>query len=147
MAEDLFDQIKSEVGSEASAETEDITANDDISWDDVEADLEKQREMIKDEANQKKSTPENRPPNLDFILDIPLKLSVELGRTKLLINDLLQLGQGSVIELNKLAGEPLEVLVNDKLIARGEAVVVNEKFGVRITDILSPMDRVEKLSE
>jgi len=82
---------------------------------------------------------------LELILDIPLKVSVELGRTKLLVNDLLQLGQGSVIELNKLAGDPLEVLVNDKLIARGEVVVVNEKFGIRLTDIISPIERIEKL--
>src|SRR3990172_295779 len=73
--------------------------------------------------------------NLDFILDIPLEISVELGRTKMLISDLLQLGQGSVIELTKLAGEPLEILVNGKLVARGEVVVVNEKVGVRVTDI------------
>ncbi len=66
---------------------------------------------------------------LDFILDIPLDVSAELGRTRLLINELLQLGQGSVVELNKLAGEPLEVYVNGKLVARGEAVVINEKFG------------------
>jgi flagellar motor switch protein FliN/FliY len=83
--------------------------------------------------------------DLDFLLDIPLEISVELGRTKMLINDLLQLGQGSVIELTKLAGEPLEILINQKLIARGEAVVVNEKFGVRITDIISPMERVKQL--
>ena len=83
--------------------------------------------------------------DLDFLLDIPLEISVELGRTKILINDLLQLGQGSVIELTKLAGEPLEILINQKLIARGEAVVVNEKFGVRITDIISPMERVKQL--
>ena len=83
---------------------------------------------------------------LDLILDIPLKVSVELGRTKMLVNDLLQLGQGSVIELNKLAGDPLEVLVNDKLIARGEVVVVNEKFGIRLTDIISPIERIEKLA-
>jgi flagellar motor switch protein FliN/FliY len=82
---------------------------------------------------------------LDFILDIPLKVSVELGRTRMLVNDLLQLGQGSVIELSKLAGEPLEVLVNQKLVARGEVVVVNEKFGVRLTDIISPLERVEQL--
>ncbi|MCZ6513823.1 MAG: flagellar motor switch protein FliN, partial [Nitrospinae bacterium] len=73
--------------------------------------------------------------NLDLILDIPLTVTVELGRSKLLINDLLQLGQGSVIELTKLVGEPLEVLVNNKLVARGEVVVVNDKFGVRLTDI------------
>lgn len=86
------------------------------------------------------------PRELDFLLDIPLDVSVELGRTSMLINDLLQLGQGSVIELNKLAGEPLEILINSKLIARGEAVVVNEKFGVRITDIISPIERVKELS-
>ena len=83
---------------------------------------------------------------LDFILDIPLELSVELGKAKMLINDLLQLGQGSIVELNKLAGEPLEVYINHKLIARGEVVVVNEKFGVRLTDIITPMDRVKSLS-
>mgnify|MGYP001056873814 CR=1 FL=1 len=83
--------------------------------------------------------------SIDFILDIPLEVTVELGRTSMLINDLLQLGQGSVIELNKLAGEPLEILVNRKLIARGEVVVVNEKFGVRLTDIVSPIERVKSL--
>ena len=83
--------------------------------------------------------------NLTLILDIPLRVAVELGRTKMVVNDLLNLGQGSVIELNKLAGEPMEVLVNDKLVARGEAVVVNEKFGVRLTDIISPSERVEQL--
>ena len=82
---------------------------------------------------------------IDFILDIPLEVTVELGRTSMLINDLLQLGQGSVVELNKLAGEPLEILVNRKLIARGEVVVVNEKFGVRLTDIVSPIERVKSL--
>lgn len=84
--------------------------------------------------------------DLDFLLDIPLEISVELGRTSMYINDLLQLGQGSVIELNKLAGEPLEILINSRLIARGEAVVVNEKFGVRITDIVSPIERVKQLA-
>jgi flagellar motor switch protein FliN/FliY len=83
---------------------------------------------------------------LDFILDIPLELSVELGKTKMLVNDLLQLGQGSIIELNKLAGEPLEVYINRKLIARGEVVVVNEKFGVRLTDVITPIDRVKSLA-
>lgn len=83
--------------------------------------------------------------NLDFILDIPLKVSVELGRASVVIKDLLQLGQGSVLELDKLAGEPLEVLVNGKLVARGEVVVVNEKFGIRLTDIISPLERIETL--
>jgi flagellar motor switch protein FliN len=83
--------------------------------------------------------------NLNLILDIPLRVTVELGRTKMPVNELLNLTQGSVIELSKLAGEPMEVLVNDKLIARGEAVVVNEKFGVRLTDIISPTERIEQL--
>jgi len=85
--------------------------------------------------------------DLGFILDIPLELSVELGKTKMLINDLLQLGQGSVIELNKLAGEPLEVYINRKLVAKGEVVVVSEKFGVRLTDIISPGERVRSLGK
>ncbi len=83
--------------------------------------------------------------NLDFILDIPLKVTVELGRTEVMIKDLLQLGQGSVLELDKLAGEPLEILVNGKLVAKGEVVVVNEKFGIRLTDIISPIERIETL--
>ena len=83
--------------------------------------------------------------SIDFVLDLPLQVTVELGRTQMLINDLLRLGQGSVVELSKLAGEPMEVLVNQKLVARGEVVVVNEKFGVRLTDVISPLERVEQL--
>ena len=83
--------------------------------------------------------------NLGLILDIPLRVTVELGRAKMPVSELLNLTQGSVVELSKLAGEPMEVLVNDKLIAKGEAVVVNEKFGVRLTDIISPTERVESL--
>ncbi|MHB8066995.1 MAG: flagellar motor switch protein FliN [Desulfobaccales bacterium] len=84
--------------------------------------------------------------NLDMLLDIPLEITAELGRAKMIINDLLQLGQGSVIELNKLAGEPLEILINQKLIARGEVVVVNEKFGIRLTDVISPLERIKQLT-
>ena len=83
--------------------------------------------------------------SLDFILDVPLKLTVELGRSRMAVREILQLAQGSVVELTKFAGEPLEVLVNDKLIARGEVVVVNEKFGIRLTDIISPVERSEQL--
>ena len=83
--------------------------------------------------------------NLDFVLDIPMMLTVELGRSQMLINELLKLGRGSVIELAKLAGEPLDILANQRLIARGEVVVVNEKYGIRITEIISPAERVEKL--
>ncbi len=78
-------------------------------------------------------------------MDIPLKVTAELGRSKMSIREVLELGQGSVIELAKLAGEPLELLVNDKLVARGEVVVVNEKYGVRLTDIISPAERIEQL--
>jgi len=100
------------------------------------------------EENMPSLAPQQQPVSvrsLEFILDIPLHVSVVLGRTKMLINDLLQLGQGSVIELTKIAGEPMEVLVNNKLIARGEVVVVNEKYGIRLTDIISPVERIEKL--
>jgi flagellar motor switch protein FliN/FliY len=83
--------------------------------------------------------------DMDFLLDVPLEVSVELGRTRMFIKDLLQLGQGSVIEMNKVAGEPMEILVNNKLVARGEVVVVNEKFGVRLTDIISPTERIRQL--
>ncbi len=83
--------------------------------------------------------------NLDFLLDIPLNVTVEVGRSKLLIKELLQMREGKVIELDKLAGEPLDVYVNSRLIARGEAVLVNEKFGIRLTDVVSPSERLEKL--
>ena len=83
---------------------------------------------------------------LDRVMDIPLAISVELGRTKMLIGELLQLGEGSVLELSKLAGEPLDVLVHGKLVARGEAVVVNDKFGIRLTDIVSPSERIQSLT-
>jgi len=83
--------------------------------------------------------------NLDVILDIPVTLSMEIGRTELPIHNLLQLNQGSVVELDRLAGEPLDVLVNGTLIAHGEVVVVNEKFGIRLTDVVSPAERVKNL--
>ena len=83
--------------------------------------------------------------NMEFLLDISLDVSVELGRTKMLINDMLKLGQGSVIELSKLAGESLDILANQKPIARGEVVVVNDKYGVRLTEVISPMERIERL--
>lgn len=85
------------------------------------------------------------PNNIDMILDIPVNLTVELGRTKLAIRSLLQLAQGSVVELDGLAGEPMDVLVNGCLIAQGEVVVVNDKFGIRLTDIISPSERIRRL--
>ncbi|MDY6849718.1 MAG: flagellar motor switch protein FliN [Geoalkalibacter sp.] len=83
--------------------------------------------------------------NLDFLLDVPLQVSVEVGRSRILIKDLLQMREGFVVELDKLAGEPLDVYVNQRLIARGEAVMVNDKFGLRLTDVVSPAERLEKL--
>ena len=83
--------------------------------------------------------------NLDVILDVTVTLAIEVGRARIPIRNLLQLSQGSVVELNKLAGEPLEIYVNGKLVARGEAVVINEKFGIRLTDIISPIERVKQL--
>ena len=83
--------------------------------------------------------------NLDMILDIPVNLTVELGRTKIAIRNLLQLAQGSVVELDGLAGEPMSVLVNGTLVAQGEVVVVNDKFGIRLTDIITPSERIRKL--
>ncbi|CAH0137261.1 MULTISPECIES: flagellar motor switch protein FliN [unclassified Pseudomonas] len=84
-------------------------------------------------------------PNLDVILDIPVSISMEVGNADITIRNLLQLNQGSVIELDRLAGEPLDVLVNGTLIAHGEVVVVNEKFGIRLTDVISPSERIKKL--
>jgi flagellar motor switch protein FliN/FliY len=93
--------------------------------------------------NAKNATPEPR--RLDLLLDVPLDVDVELGRARMTIQDLLALGPGSVIELDKVAGEALDILVNDRLVARGEAVVVNDKFGIRITDIVSPHERIQRL--
>ncbi|HBP11428.1 MAG TPA: flagellar motor switch protein FliN [Nitrospina sp.] len=126
---------------EDEAAKEDLEALEDIEDIDAGEDADE----VLDEAD-KSAAPSGETKSLDLILDIPLTVSVELGRSKMLINDLLQLGQGSVIELTKLVGEPLEVLVNQKLVARGEVVVVNEKFGVRLTDIVSPMERVQSLA-
>lgn len=96
--------------------------------------------------SQLKEKPSEAPHgNLDLILDLNLEVSVQIGSTRMLIRDLLQLGHGSVIELERLAGEPMDVLVNDKLVARGEVVVVNEKFGIRLTDIISPAERIKQL--
>ncbi|KGF81319.1 MULTISPECIES: flagellar motor switch protein FliN [Massilia] len=101
--------------------------------------------VFKDFSN-KGPRPET-PNDIDFILDIPVQLTVELGRTKIAIKNLLQLAQGSVVELDGLAGEPMDVLVNGCLIAQGEVVVVNDKFGIRLTDIITPSERIRKLNK
>lgn len=99
-------------------------------------------EDLEDDAMIARFSPEE---NLEMILDIPVTLSVEIGRTKINISNLLKLNQGSVVELDRLAGEPMDVIVNGTLVAHGEVVVVNEKFGIRLTDIISPTERVKKL--
>ena len=101
--------------------------------------------VFKDFSN--KGTKSDTPNDIDFILDIPVQLTVELGRTKIAIKNLLQLAQGSVVELDGLAGEPMDVLVNGCLIAQGEVVVVNDKFGIRLTDIITPSERIRKLNK
>lgn len=144
---------------------------DDISWDDIGDDSKTSGESAsapaKDSSGESAPAPakdssgaKKRPAefselreggvksgsgDLDFIMDIPLEITVELGRTTMPIFDLLQLGQGSIVELTKIAGEPLEILVNKKLIARGEVVVVNEKFAIRLTDVVSTKERIENL--
>ena len=101
--------------------------------------------VFKDFSN--KGTKPDTPNDIDFILDIPVQLTVELGRTKIAIKNLLQLAQGSVVELDGMAGEPMDVLVNGCLIAQGEVVVVNDKFGIRLTDIITPSERIRKLNK
>ncbi len=98
-----------------------------------------------DSQSTKASTEPLRERGIDLLLDIPLEVAVEVGRSRILVRDLLQLQEGSMIELDKLAGEPLDLYVNSRLIARGEAVVVNEKFGLRLTDVVSPSERIENL--
>jgi flagellar motor switch protein FliN/FliY len=116
------------------ADSEKSSATQKVNTDNIFKDLSGQ--SVKNESNQ----------DIEFILDIPVLLTVELGRTKIIIKNLLQLTQGSVIELNGMAGEPMDVLVNGCLIAQGEVVVVNEKFGIRLTDITSPAERIKKLN-
>ena len=100
-------------------------------------------------ASTAATTPVKKNPTrtLEFILDVALQVTVEVGRSRMTISDLLQLGQGSVVELEKLAGEPLDIFINGKPVARGEAVIVNEKFGVRLTDIIAPEERIQGLEQ
>ncbi|HHJ13669.1 MAG TPA: flagellar motor switch protein FliN [Gammaproteobacteria bacterium] len=98
-----------------------------------------------DDLEDTSTGPAGEEANLDVILDIPVTISMEIGRTRISIRNLLQLNQGSVVELDRLAGEPMDVLVNGTLVAHGEVVVVNEKFGIRLTDVISPAERVKKL--
>ena len=100
-------------------------------------------EQASKHAQSNPATSENK--ELGFLLDIPLQVSVEIGRSRILIKDLLQMQEGSIIELDKLSGEPLDLYVNSRLIARGEAVLVKDKYGIRLTDVVSPSERIENL--
>lgn len=107
--------------------------------------MEEIRDLDMQEFKGDPNMPQGAQRDINFILDVPLEMTVIIGKTKILVQELLQLGQGSVIALDKLAGEPMEVYVNDRLIGRGEVVVINEKFGIRLTDIVSPTERVKQL--
>ena len=141
---------------------EEITAAGEEPIDDMAAAMAEQKAFEEGQAKQKAEPDYEKAPfqdlssngsalqktgeqNLDVILDIPVTMSMELGRTEIPIQSLLQLNQGSVVELDRLAGEPMDVLINGTLIAHGEVVVINEKFGIRLTDVVSPAERVRKL--
>ncbi|EGL53388.1 MAG: flagellar motor switch protein FliN [Pseudomonadota bacterium] len=151
MSEDTQTQDQ-ELADEWAAALEQQGDADGAEEDPWAAALEEQAES---EASQKanpapvaKLDDEGRPKSdvdLDMVMDIPVTISMEIGRTKISIRNLLQLSQGSVVELDRLAGEPMDVLVNDTLIAHGEVVVVNDKFGIRLTDIISTSERIKKL--
>ena len=134
-----------------------MSEEDSVDLETIDAEKEMMEPLAPEGATESESSAQTPAPpavpeingfqdsNLDRILDIPLVLSAQLGNTRMLIKDLLQLGPGSIVELDKLAGEPLDVLVNERLVARGEVVMVNEKFGIRLTDVISPTERVNKL--
>jgi flagellar motor switch protein FliN/FliY len=139
MSEDITQTIAEDDWAAALAEQSTVTATASAPAPAASADI------FKDLSAP--TTPTGSANDIDFILDIPVLLTVELGRTKIAIKNLLQLAQGSVVELDGLAGEPMDVLVNGCLIAQGEVVVVNDKFGVRLTDIITPAERIRKLNK
>jgi len=143
-----------DVQEEMKASTKPVEKKEDeeIGWGDVQEEMKASTKPVeKKEVGSvrfeeiKKGETKKASLDIDFILDLPLTVTVELGKTKMMISELLQLGQGSVVELTKFAGEPMEVFVNNRLIARGEVVVVNEKFGVRLTNVVSHAERLDRL--
>lgn len=159
MSEDQLAKEDSDVDEAVAEITESNDGEESVS-DDWAAALEEQSNVVDNEPEEKDLSPAQfqnldrneqddlattEDVNLDVILDVPVTISMEIGRTKLNIRNLLQLNQGSVVELDRLAGEPMDVLVNGTLIAHGEVVVVNDKFGIRLTDVISPGERVKKL--
>jgi len=148
MSEDISENKTEETSAAMEEQMVQEGAEAGMVTDDASAEEDYEKAAFKDlrsngQGAGQLTTTENT--NLDVILDIPVTLSMEIGRTELPINNLLQLNQGSVVELDRLAGEPLDVLINGTLIAHGEVVVVNEKFGIRLTDVISPAERVKKL--
>jgi len=149
--EDVVDE------GDAAADDDSVENLDDLDWSDVESDLKENREQVLAEAGEDedadfgsdsgsgggKATPGAL--EMDFLLDVQLTIAVEVGRSQMRIEDLLQLDQGSVLELESMVGQPLDIRVNNQLVARGEVVVINDKFAVRITDIVSPDDRFSAL--
>ncbi len=133
---DVMDEWADALNEAGDAETPEVADSKPTETDEVE----------KAELSKLKDTPSGDiDVSMEVLLDIPVTISMEIGRTKINIRNLLQLNQGSVVELDRLAGEPLDVIVNGTLIAHGEVVVVNEKFGIRLTDVISPAERVKKL--
>lgn len=124
---------------------------DEYNQDNSRPDPAEIKELLQDdpepntEGHSKRNLDGGKGRNLDFLYDIPLQISVEVGRSQILLKDLLRMGEGYVIELDKLAGEPLDLYINSRLIARGEAVMVGDKFGIRLTDVVSTSDRIENL--
>lgn len=146
---DVEDEMKA---SAEPVEKKEVKNDEDMGWDDVQDEMKTPDEPVEkkevsavkfDEIKQGKVKKSSL--DMDFLMDIPLTVTVELGRGRMLISELLKLGQSSVIELTKFAGEPMDVFVNNKLIAKGEVVVVDERFGVRLTDIVSHAERLDKL--
>ena len=124
------------------SEEENTMGDDELEDDNTDAAVLNELDAV---SGQSSDMPLTDNPDLEVVLDIPVKIAMEVGSTQITIRNLLQLNQGSVIELERLAGEPLDVLVNGTLIAHGEVVVVNEKFGIRVTDVISPSERIKKL--
>ena len=146
MADETTDDAWAEAMAEANSDSKAANGNseDGGDWDSLASDDDASSAAPFQELHSKTGA-ESGSPNLDFLLDIPLGVTVELGRTTLIIDKMLQLGQGSVIELEKAAGEPVEIFVNRKLLGKGEVIVVNDKFGVRITEIISQADRIKNM--
>lgn len=153
MEQSEIDALMAEANETSEPEvTDDSEKKEEIGWDDVQEEMAASRQPVaKREVRSvefeelEKNGTGTKKLDLDFILDIPLTVTVELGRGRMQVGELLKLGQGSVVELSKLAGEPMEVFANNELIAKGEVVVVNERFGVRLTDIVSPEERLKRL--